>query len=107
VSGIFVARPYFNFNRSAFAFLVIAWLSGTLYKVDFIYLLDTGNIPSAGINCSKGKAFVDSKRSSKVLAVNEQTKNFTRSAEGNHKLQRAIADTGASIRTIPFSIFTS
>src|SRR5699024_3758955 len=105
VSGIFLATPCFLFRRSTIAFFTIDWQSGTLYNVDLCDFPVIGNAASSGKKRSQANAFVCSNNSSKVVASNSPTTNFTRSAVLNHRLQRAIAETGASNITLPFSKF--
>src|SRR5699024_7093789 len=103
VSGILKATPYFNFKRSAIAFLTIAWQSETLYNVDLWDFPVTGNAPSSEIKYSHGRAFVDSNSSSKVVALNCPTCIFTLSALRNHKFTLGMAEIGAWKMTLPFS----
>src|SRR5690625_7775856 len=72
VSGILEPAPCFNVNRSAVAFLTIAWQSETLYNLDLTDLPETGNCPSSSMNSSHGSAFVASNSSSKVVTFRSE-----------------------------------
>src|SRR5699024_2042801 len=77
--------------------------SETLNNVDLCDFPDTGNFPSSEIYFSHGRPFVFSNNSSNVIVLNSPMTNFTRSATRSHKLQRGIAEIGASKTTFPLS----
>ena len=83
--------PYFSPSRRAAARLMMAWQSGTDFSWLFRLWPFTGNLPSLGMNSSRGVFSTPWNSSSKLLASQQASRRSTRSPVRSQRLAMAMA----------------